>query len=206
MGMVFAAQKDFELSFQTLSRAVEINPNEAYLWYNRGLSARFTSRTALSLRDFEQAVRLAGQGKMVARFQEEEIFARQIAESERVLRGKDFTLDQLIEQQALFQRGNTLSMQGKWPEAEACFRQSIAMGDCLPQPWGNLGICLAMQKRFDEAEVAYKRALEIDPKYERAKEHLNNLANMRAHPEDMPEFAITSPFMGVKTSFTITKE
>jgi superkiller protein 3 len=206
IGMVYALRKDFELSFQTLSQAIEINPKDAYLWYNRGLAARFTSRSGLSLRDFEQTVHLVGQGEMAVKFQEEEKFARQIAESERALRGQDFTLDQLIEQQALFQQGNTLSTQGKWQEAEACFRQSIAMGDCLPQPWGNLGICLAMQKRFDEAEAAYKRALEIDPKYERAKEHLMNLANMRAYPDDMPEFAITSPFQGVKTGLTIIKE
>ncbi len=31
------------------------------------------------------------------------------------------------------------------------------MGDCLPQPWGNLGICLMMQERYDEAEAALKR-------------------------------------------------
>ena len=47
------------------------------------------------------------------------------------------------------------------------------MGDCLPQPWGNLGICLMMQERYDEAEEALKRALVIDPKYAIAK---NNLA------------------------------
>ena len=76
MGMVYGAQKHFEMSFQTLSQAVEINPHEAYLWYNRGLSARFTSRTGLSLRDFEQAARLVGQGKMAAKFQEEEQVAR----------------------------------------------------------------------------------------------------------------------------------
>ncbi len=206
MGMVYGFQKVFELSFQTLSQAVEINPNDAFLWYNRGLAARFTSRTGLSLRDFEQATRSPGQGRMAEKFQEELKFAHKIIESEIALRGKDFTLDQLIEQQELFQQGNNLSAQGKWQEAEASFRSSIAMGDCLPQPWGNLGICLAMQKRFDEAEAAYKRALEVDPKYDRAKEHLKNLAYLRAHPDETPKFAITSPFEKVKTGLTMVEE
>lgn len=206
IGMIYAFKKEFEQSFQTLSRAVEINPKDANLWYNRGLSARFTSRTGLSLLDFEQAVRLEGQGKLATKYQEEEKFARQIADAERALRGKDFSLDQLIEQQELFQQGNNFSMQGEWQEAEACFRKSIALGDCLPQPWGNLGICLAMQKRFDEAEAAYERALQIDPRYERAKENIQKLEVMRAHPDETPGFAITSPFQDVKTSITVVDE
>jgi tetratricopeptide (TPR) repeat protein len=206
MGMVYALRKEFEQSFQALSQAVEIKPEDAYLWYNRGLSARFTSRTGLSLRDLEQAVRLEGKGKMADKFLKEVKFARQIAESEMVMRGRGFTLDQLIEQQELFQQGNNLSMQGKWQEAEVIFRRSIGMGDCLPQPWGNLGICLAMQNRFDEAEAAYIRAIEIDPQYQRAKEHMKNLEAMRAHPDEKPEFLITSPFQEVKTGLTLVKE
>jgi Tfp pilus assembly protein PilF len=76
------------------------------------------------------------------------------------------------------------------------------MGDCLPQPWGNLGICLVMQNRFDEAEAAYRRALKIDPKYKRAKENLESLDYWRKHPDEKPGYMITSPFQDVKTNIT----
>ncbi len=33
---------------------------------------------------------------------------------------------------------------GEWKEAEQAFQASITMGDCLPQPWGNLGISAAL--------------------------------------------------------------
>lgn len=205
VGAVYAMQKEFEGSYQTLTQAIEINPDDAVLFYNRGLAALYTSRTGQALLDLEQAVLLEGQGKMTAEIQEKAVFARKVAASELVLRGKDFTLAQLTEQQELFQRGNRLSGQGKWQEAEECFRKSIAMGDCLPQPQGNLGICLAMQKRFNEAEAAYKRALEIDPGYERAKENMKNLAYMRAHPDEKPEYEITTPFQDAKTGITFVK-
>ena len=169
IGSVLALQKDFEQAFQILTQAVDINPNDSYLWYNRGLSALLTSRSGQSLRDFERAVRLEDAGKMAAEFRKQEKVARHVAESEMALRGKNFTLDQLIEQQELFQHGNNLSAQGKWQEAIDSFRQAIEMGDCLPQPWSNMGACLAMQNRFDEAEAAYRRALKIDPKYTRVK-------------------------------------
>jgi Flp pilus assembly protein TadD len=122
------------------------------------------------------------------------------------MRGKDFTLDQLIEQQELVQQGNNLSVLGKWQEAEAAFRKAIEMGECLPQPWGNLGICLAMQNRFDDAEAAYRRALEIDPEYTRAKENLEGLDYWRKHPDKKPEFMITSPFQDMKTNITFFHE
>lgn len=206
IGMVYGLQKQFEMAFQTLSRALEANPKDPTLWFNRSLSALYTSRSGIAWRDIQQAVYLEGSGKMAAQFREKEAFVRGIVESELALRGKDFTVDQLIEQQELFQEGNGLSMQGKWPEAEACFRKAIAMSECLPQPTANLGICLAMQKRFDEAEAAYKRALEIDPGYKRAKEHLVQLKDLRAHPDETPGFAITSPFQNAKTGLKIIKE
>ncbi len=65
-------------------------------------------------------------------------FARDLVEKTLKLSGPGFTLDQLIEQEDLFQNGLQLMEAGKWKEAEQAFQASITMGDCLPQPWGNL--------------------------------------------------------------------
>jgi len=205
IGMNYAMQNEFEKSYQTFCKACEIDPGQARIFYNRGLSAMYTSRSGEALADFELAVMLDGNGKMSEKYREQVTFVRKIVAGELALRGAEFTLEQLIEQQELFQRGNQLSMQAKWQEAEECFRKSIEMGDCLPQPQGNLGICLAMQKKFDEAEAAYRRALEIDLNYERAHEHLQNLASMRAFPDEMPEYKITSPFEKAKPDITFVE-
>jgi lipoprotein NlpI len=206
LGMAYALQKKFEESYQALSEAVQIAPDNSYLLFNRGLSARFTSRTGQSLRDLEQVVGMKKDNMIAVRIEKELAFARKIALSEILLRGKDFTLDQLIEQQELFQRGIQLSGEGKWQEAEATFRKSIEMGDCLPQPWGNLGICLVMQNRFAEAEDAYRNALRVDPKYELAKRNLKTLPYLRAHPDEKPDYKITSPFEDIKANITFYKE
>lgn len=202
LGLAYALQKKFEESYEALSEAIHINPEDSYLLFNRGLSARFTSRTGQSLRDFEQ-VHLMRKDAMVAQKIGKELeLARKVAFSEMKLRGDDFSLDELIEQQELFQQGNRLSGQGKWQEAEVSFRKSIQMGDCLPQPWGNLGICLLMQDRFEEAEAAYRHALEIDPDYELARSNLETLDYWREHPDEKPEYTITSPFQEVNTNIT----
>jgi tetratricopeptide (TPR) repeat protein len=206
LGMAHALQKRFEESYQALSEAVRIDPENSYLLFNRGLSARFTSRTGQSLRDLERVQEMKMDSMISQRIDVELELARKVAFSEMRLRGEDFTLDQLIEQQELFQRGNQLSGKGKWKEAETAYRESIDMGDCLPQPWGNLGISLVMQNRFDEAEQAYRHALNIDPKYKLAIENLKSLDYWRAHPDEKPEYQITSPFKDVKTNITFYKE
>jgi Tfp pilus assembly protein PilF len=91
----------------------------------------------------------------------------------------------------------------KWIEAEQSFKASIAMGDCLPQPWGNLGICLIMQERHDEAEAAFKRALVIEPKYTLAKRNLAMLPETR-RTGPPKTFGITDPFRDSKLKQSIT--
>ena len=135
-------QRAFEDAYQAFDEAVQIDPDEAYLWFNYGLACLHTSRTGKSVPALERAVELEGQGEMADRFGEQLDFSRQIAESELATRGPDFSLDRLIKQQELFQQGLQLTAGRKWAKAEEVYREAIAMGDCLPQPWGNLGICL----------------------------------------------------------------
>jgi tetratricopeptide (TPR) repeat protein len=204
-GMAYAMKKEFEKSYQAFTLALEIDPEDASLYFNKGLSAMYTSRLGQGLQDLEKAVLLEGKGKMAAQFAEKAREMQKLVDSELATRTKGFTLEQLIEQQELFQLGTQLTLQAKWQEAEECFRKSIAMSDCLPQPQGNLGNCLTMQKRFDEAEAAYLRALEIDPTYDRARENLGNLAYHRAHPDLNPSYEVTTPLKDAKTGINFVK-
>jgi tetratricopeptide (TPR) repeat protein len=206
MGTAYAVQKDFENACQTFDQAIEINPEDSYLWFNYGLACLHTSRSGKSVGALERAVHLEGNGEMADRFVEQLAFCQKIAQSEIALRGPDFSMDLLIEQQELFQQGIQLLSQSQWKKAEVTFQKAIALGDCLPQPWGNLGLSLMMQKRFDEAEAAYQRALEIDPEYELAQINIEKLAYMRETPDFEPEFRISSPFDDMKTSLTIIEE
>src|SRR5947209_15846946 len=167
------------------------------------MASRFTSRFGRSLRDYERAKELNIRPELAKKLEEELEFARELAEKTLQLRGPDFTLDQLIEQEGLFQDGLQLTEAGKWEEAEQVFQASIAMGDCLPQPWGNLGICLMMQERYDEAEAAFNRALFIDPTYRIAKNNVALLAESRR--TGLPKImGISDPFRNTKMKQSIT--
>jgi superkiller protein 3 len=203
LGLAHSMLQNYSEAYAAMSAALELSPSDPGLWFNRGMASRYTMRLGQSQRDFERAVELGKKHELKDKFAEALKFSRQLAQSSLQLRGPGFTLEQLIEQEELFQQGLTLMTAKKWPEAEAAFRRVIEMGDCLPQPWGNLGGCLVMQQRYDEAEAAWKRALEIDPKYEHARLNLTILPETRRRggPQDI---LLTEPFAGREVKKTIT--
>ena len=195
--------QDYDAAYAAISEALLISPSDSCLWYNRGLTCRFTMRSGQALRDFERAVELEQDEEFRRRFDEELRFSRQIAEQSLALRGPSFTLDKLIDQEELFQSAVRMMAARQWAQAEETFRRVIAMGDCLPQPWGNIGACLIMQQRYDEAEDALRRALEIDPRYEYARANLAALPRMRRSPLP-PMSQISGPFDGQNIKKGIT--
>jgi len=207
LGTAQAMLQNFPQSYAAYTEALSLDPNNAALWLNRGMASRFTSRFGRSLRDYERANELNTRSELAKKLEEELKFARELAEKTLKLRGPDFTLDQLIEQEDLFQNGLQLMEAGEWKEAEQAFQTSITMGDCLPQPWGNLGISLMMQERYDEAEEALKHALVMDPGYTLAKKNLAALPKIR-RTSLPPIVDIRDPFKSskLKQSISFLKE
>jgi len=179
LGTAYGMLQDFPQSYEAYTEALSISPHDAVLWYNRGFSSRFTLRIGQSVRDFERA---------------------EMAMKER---GPNFTLDQLIEQESRYQLGLKHMEAGEWEEAIQAFRHSIEMADILPQPWGNIGVCLIMQERYDEAEEALKRALEIYPQYAIAKRNLAALPETR-RTGPPKAIGMTEPFKGSKLKQSLT--
>ena len=203
LGTAQAMLQNFPQSYEAFTEALALDPNNAELWFNRSTASRYTVRFGRALRDIERAIELNTRSELAEKFEEELKFNRKMAQESIKLRGPNFTLDQLIEQEDFFQQGLKLMEVGKWDEAAQAFQASIAMGDCLPQPWGNLGICLMMQERYDEAEAALKRALVIDPKYTMAKNNLAALPEIRR--TGPPKIVgIVDPFKGSKLKQSIT--
>jgi len=203
LGTAQGMLQNFPQSYAAYTEALSLDPNNAELWFNRGMASRFTSRFGRSFRDYERAKELNTVPELAKQLEGELKFARKMAVESMKLRGPNFTLDQLIEQEDHFQNGLLAMEAGQWQEAERAFRASIAMGDCLPQPWGNLGICLIMQERYDEAEAALKRALVIDPKYTIARKNLAALPETRrTGPPAIID--IKDPFRNSKLKQSIT--
>jgi len=179
LGTAQGMLQNFPESYEAFTAALALNPNNVQFWYNRSEASRFTDRHGQALRDIEHAIELNTSTELAEKFDEALKVSHKIAEESMKAREPNFTLDQLIEQEELLQQGLKLMKAGNWTEAGQAFEAGIAIGDGLPQPWGNLGICLMMQERYDEAEAALKRALVIDPEYTLAKNNLASLPETR---------------------------
>ena len=179
LGTAHGLLQHYHQSFNILTEALSLDSKNAELWFNRGMSSLYIIRIGQAFKDFTRASELNKRADLAENLEKALKFSREMVEQSLQLRGPGFTLDQLIEQEDLFQRGLKLLRVSKWDEAGLSFQASIALGDCLPQPWGNLGLCFLMQERYDQAEAALKRALVIDPEYTLAQEHLTALPECR---------------------------
>jgi len=203
LGVAHGMLQNFPQSYEAFTEALALDPNNAELWYNRSTASAYTIRTGQALRDVKRAIELNTSNEMTEKLNEALKIGSKMAEASMKLRGPNFTLDQLIEQEEHFQQGLEFMQADKWAEAGQAFEASIAMGDCLPQPWGNLGGCLMMQQRYDEAEAALKHALVIDPEYTFAKDNLLVLAHSRKVGPPLG-VRLTEPFKDSKLKQSIT--
>jgi tetratricopeptide (TPR) repeat protein len=194
LGNAYMMLKDFDQGYLAFSRALEYSPESAYLWGNRGMAAIFTFRGGQAQRDLEKAVRLEKDKRERRRYQEGLDKARRMVKEEMRIRKNKVSIEQLIEQQDLFNQGLRMMAEKRWQEAEKAFRRVVEIADVLPQPNGNLGMALFMQRRWDEAETALRRALEIDPEYQLARDNLALLAQTRKTGMLPREYEIKSPF------------
>lgn len=210
IGTAHIKLQHFPQAYDALTEALSIDPDDAYLWFNRGMVDGYTGRLGQSVRDLEHAVALLAADPSDPLVRDaEQALKRSMKDAQKAMkkRGPNFTLDQLIEQETLNLQGLELAKAQKWEEAEQAFRRVIALGDCIPQPWGNLGFCLMEQQRYDEAEAAWKRALAIDWRYSLARMNLKGLKDVRRGKQVAKAVLVESYEGGkVKKKFVLNEE
>lgn len=165
MGLAQGMSRNFRESYDIFSEAISLDPTKAEFWHNHGLACYHLGRLAETVRDFERAAELTKNDKNeIARK-----IVLQLRESRYELQeamqayGVNTTLEQFTEREERFAQAVRLMKQEKWLEAEQMFRELTATGARVAAYWGNLGICLMTQFRYDEAEAVLKQSLAIDP-------------------------------------------
>jgi tetratricopeptide (TPR) repeat protein len=206
LGTALSMLEEFEAAYQVYSEALELDPEMPVLWYNRSLSASLSGRTGQALLDLKKAIALEDDPALLDLFQDRFELVNKLVAEELALRGPDFTLDDLVEQQRLFAAGMTMMEKKRYKQAEAAFKRVIAMGAVLPQPWANLGGGYLLQERYDDAEAAFKRALEVDPTYELAARNLKMLPEIRKRGIYAYTPVVSSPFKGMSQSQIFIEE
>ena len=60
--------------------------------------------------------------------------------------------------------GINVAQKGLWKEATLRFESATSLDPTYPSGWNNLAIGYEQLGRFDDARVAYEKAMELDPK------------------------------------------
>lgn len=179
LGMAHTMLQHHQESYDAFSEAISINPTMPELWYNRGLECSSLARPAEAVRNLERAVELTKNdtNEMAQKFARALEVGRLELQEAMEAHEPDITLEQFVAREESFTAALKLMRQEQWAKAEPILRQLAANGNPIPTYWGNLGACLMMQSRFDEAEAAFKHALSIDSVHSFA---LDNLQKLRA--------------------------
>jgi len=185
LGLAHGMLQHYQQSYDVFSEGIGIDPTRSELWYNHGLACHFMGRHAEALRDLERAFELSKNDKsersrkIAAQLK---VARQELQEAMDVYEG-NITLEEYTEREERFTQALSLMKQQKWPEAELLFRQLGETESNAPSYWGNLGVSLMMQDRYDEAEEAFKQALVIDPDYLIARNNLKKLPKVRRSKE-----------------------
>jgi tetratricopeptide (TPR) repeat protein len=184
MGLAHGMLQNYHESYAILGEALALDPTKAEYWHNHGQAAYCLGRLSETVRDFERAVELTKHDAS----EKAHKFASQLRESRQELQRSmqlhgDITLEEYTAREERFAQAVRLMKQEKWPEAEQMFRQLAETGARFAPYWGNLGVCLTVQRRYDEAEAALKQSLAIDPDYPFARDNLKRLPAVRRSKE-----------------------
>ena len=87
LGTAQAMLQNFPQSYEAFTEALDLEPKNADLWYNRSTASRFVSRFGQALQDIERAIELNTRSELAEKFEKELQFGRKMAEESRKLRG-----------------------------------------------------------------------------------------------------------------------
>jgi len=187
LGLAHAMLQHYHQSYDVFSEGIHIDPTRAELWYNHALACHYMGRHAEAVRDLERAFEFSKNDKseMARKIAAQLEEARQELQEAIDAYEGSITLEEYTEREERFTQALSLMNQQKWPEAERIFRQLGETEGNVPAYWGNLGVCLMMQGRYDDAEAAFKQALVIDPDYLIARNKLKKLPKARRSKEPL---------------------
>ncbi len=157
-------------ALELLDGAIEIDPNNAAVHFNRGAVLQQLHRAEESLASYDKAIAIkpdyaegfCNRGLVLAELKR---WDAALASYDRAVAIKpDFA-------QAHFNRGIVLKELGRWDEALAGYERAVALEPGFAEGYCNRGLVLAQLDRWEAALASYDEAIAIKPQF--AEAHFN---------------------------------
>ncbi len=187
LGLALAWNGDKEEGYQAIRRSVELDPTRVEAWHamasvadmlGYSLEAWDSIRTARRLAEEQNSPPETRRGLEVteaAIYQGLQRLAKEMGVDLFSEEGRTL----LREVYEAFNDGVRALRERDNARAVASFQRVVELAPNNPRAWGNLGVALAFLGKYDEAEAALQKALDIDPTYEPARLNLAHLRNAR---------------------------
>jgi tetratricopeptide (TPR) repeat protein len=157
----------YEEVLEALDKAIELNPNDALAWTNRGKVLRNLGRYNEALEALDKAIELNPNDALA--WNNRGAALHNLGRYDETLEAYDKAIE-LNPNYALARtnRGAILHSLGRYDEALESFDKAIELDPNYTDAWYNLGLALSDLGRSDEALDAYDKAIKLDPKYAKA--------------------------------------
>lgn len=188
LGSAYGMIEEYDNAYRVFTLALDLRPQEAAMWANRSLAASYSGRNGQAQLDMERAVALAGKSKESRRYAHDLKEVRKAVDLELKRRAPGFTLEQLVVQEDLYRQAQDCLERNDWDGSMQIMQQAIAMDDCKAEAQNLLGVCLMFRMRLGEAQAAMRRALELDPEFEAARENLDVAQRLEKSGKTLEDF------------------
>ncbi|OCR02733.1 hypothetical protein BCD67_07450 [Oscillatoriales cyanobacterium USR001] len=159
-------EKRYESAINAYNQALQIQPELADTWNNRGVVLTRMQRYKEAIESYEQATKLrpnysdAWNNKGVVLLEMQQ-FTEAIACYEQAIQAKTDYAD------AWNNRGVALSKMQKYEEAIISYNQALTIKNDYTDAWNNRGVALTKLQKYDAAIDSYNNATKIRPDFYR---------------------------------------
>lgn len=187
MGTAYAMSQEPDEAYRYLKHAIELNPGEEVYYHNLGNVCLQLMRIGEAYRCYQKYLKLAPDGDQAKEMRKKVKLIEKGMRKDAQERNLELSIEEILEQEAIFQAGFDKMSHGSYDEAIACFERVLQVDPNHHQSYGNMGVALMGKGDYERAEQMLRKALQLEPSYEPAKRNLL-ACQRRAQSEIITEF------------------
>jgi len=163
LAMIAGQANDFERAVKWFDRAIEVDPNHAATYCNRGFALQESQLWDAALASYDRAITLKSDYALAHNNRGNVL--RRLGRLEEALAGYDRALAiNSAAVQSHYNRGLVLVELGRLEEAAASYGRAIAGKPDYAEAYSQRAVALYLLRRFEAAVESYDRAIAINPR------------------------------------------
>lgn len=195
LAIIHAVSKNLPMAVNLFTQAIDLNPLNAQLLFNRANAYLEQNLLTQALADLDQALAIEPDNALGLLTQGNVFFALKQHDQALTSFDKALTMEPNWSK-ALNNRGLVLKEQGQWTEAFKSFSKAIANDPKYADGFNNLGILLLDLGHADQAVKCFEAAISLRPENAEAYNNLGNAQNvLEKYQEALQSFDTAISFM-----------